>query len=66
MILLTSEWRKATVSGDGLVCVEAREISGTVEVRDSKDPDGPILRYASAEWKAFLDGVKKGEFDLPS
>jgi hypothetical protein len=32
-------------------------------MRDSKDPDGPVLMYTPAEWHAFLDGVKKGEFD---
>jgi hypothetical protein len=32
-------------------------------MRDSKDPDGPILLYARAEFKAFLDGALKGDFD---
>jgi hypothetical protein len=34
-----------------------------VLMRDSKDPDGPWLNFTKAEWAAFLDGVKKGEFD---
>lgn len=34
-----------------------------VAVRDSKDPNGPVLMYTAAEWRAFLDGAKKGEFD---
>ena len=33
-------------------------------MRDSKDPDGPKLAFAGAEWDAFLRGVKDGEFDL--
>lgn len=36
---------------------------GGVAVRDSKDPDGPILRYTALEWDCFLDGARKGEFD---
>lgn len=32
-------------------------------VRDSKDPDGPMLRYSHAEWSAFLAGAKSGDFD---
>jgi hypothetical protein len=32
-------------------------------MRDSKDPSGPVLTYTRIEWSAFLDGVKKGEFD---
>ncbi|MET9966601.1 DUF397 domain-containing protein [Streptomyces sp. NPDC006356] len=35
-------------------CVEvARNIPGTVAVRDSKDPDGPILRLAAGTWVDF-------------
>ena len=36
---------------------------GGVGVRDSKDPGGPVLEYTSAEWHAFLAGVKAGKFD---
>jgi hypothetical protein len=32
-------------------------------VGDSKNPGGPILSYTLAEWDAFLDGAKQGEFD---
>jgi len=32
-------------------------------MRDSKDPDGPILLYSRAEFQAFLDGALKGDFD---
>lgn len=32
-------------------------------VRDSKDPNGPMLRFTATEWAAFLDGTKNGEFD---
>ena len=34
-----------------------------VAVRDSKYSDGPVLRYTRAEWAAFVQGVKDGEFD---
>ncbi|KFF96719.1 hypothetical protein IQ62_34555 [Streptomyces scabiei] len=35
-------------------CVEvARNIPGTVAVRDSKDPDGPILRLVAETWVEF-------------
>jgi hypothetical protein len=61
---LEARWKKATASGAG-DCVEART-EGVVQVRDSKDKDGPVLSYTPAEWDAFLDGVRKGEFDLPA
>lgn len=57
-------WIKATASGDqGGDCVEMRRSGDAIEVRHSKNPDGGILRYSPAEWAAWLDGAKKGEFD---
>jgi hypothetical protein len=54
-------WRKA--SGSGLEgCVELASQT-TILVRDSKDPDGPVLKYTVQEWIAFLAGAKRGEFD---
>ncbi|WP_329429247.1 DUF397 domain-containing protein [Streptosporangium sp. NBC_01495] len=32
-------------------------------VRDSKNPGGPNLLFAPAEWKSFISGVKTGESD---
>lgn len=34
-----------------------------VRVRDSKNPDGPVLLFTRAEWDAFIKGAKAGEFD---
>jgi hypothetical protein len=57
-------WRKSTKSGgNGGQCVEVRRDHDRVEVRDSKDPAGPVLSFALAEWHAFLEGTTKGEFD---
>jgi len=59
-------WRKAsysTTNGGG--CVEvATSLPGIIVVRDSKDPDGPVLTFTPAEWEAFTAGVRDGEFDL--
>jgi hypothetical protein len=63
--LKTAEWRKATASGDNGQCVEvATNLPGIVAVRDSKDPNGPALVFTPQEWKAFLHGAGRGEFDL--
>jgi hypothetical protein len=32
-------------------------------LRDSKEPAGAVLRYTGAEWRAFISGVKAGDFD---
>jgi hypothetical protein len=55
-------WRKSTLS-DPETCVEVADLpDGGAAVRDSKDPEGPVLRFTPAEWAAFLGGVKSGEF----
>jgi hypothetical protein len=56
-------WRKAQLSTNNGACVEVASVVGKIALRDSKDPYGPILLYTPAEFNAFLDGAKKGEFD---
>jgi hypothetical protein len=57
-------WRKATKSGSNGACVEvARLAEDAIGVRDSKNPDGPVLVFTAADWDAFLDGMAKREFD---
>jgi hypothetical protein len=34
-----------------------------IQVRDSNDPAGPVLAFTPAAWRAFLDGMSRGEFD---
>jgi hypothetical protein len=43
--------------------VEVANAGGNLLVRNSKHPDGPILAFTKAEWRAFLAGAKDGEFD---
>jgi hypothetical protein len=56
-------WIKASASNDQGSCVELRRVDGMVEVRDTKDRSGPVLRFTSAEFAAWLDGATMGEFD---
>jgi hypothetical protein len=49
----------------GSNCVETVFDGTDVLVRDSKDPDGPVLAFTADEWEAFLEGVKAGEFAVP-
>ncbi len=56
------DWRTSSFSnGAGGMCVEAAAFDGGVVVRDSADPDGPVLAFSKAEWAAFVDGVENGE-----
>ena len=57
-------WRKAKLSQGASNCVELAEtFEGEVAMRNSRDPDGPVLRFTREEVAAFLDGAKKQEFD---
>lgn len=57
------DWRTATASIGNGACVE---VSGPcacgVAVRDSKDPDGPVLSFTPGEWGAFTDAIRAGKF----
>ncbi|MGW0587197.1 DUF397 domain-containing protein [Streptosporangium sp. NPDC002607] len=68
------EWRKSSLSGNGPDCVEvaladtpqagaetAPDADRLVLVRDSKDPDGPVLSFTPSEWDVFLGMIKGGE-----
>lgn len=57
-------WRKSSLSANG-GCVEVACVDEQVIVRDSKNKGGSILEFNFHEWKAFIDGVRDGEFDLP-
>jgi hypothetical protein len=55
-------WRTAKDCNIG-ECVQVAAAPGGVAIRDSKDPDGPVLRYDLREFAVFAAGVKAGDFD---
>jgi hypothetical protein len=57
-------WIKSSLSFSNGNCVEVASLpDGGVAMRDSKDPDGPVLKFTPGEWRAFLGGAHNGEFD---
>jgi hypothetical protein len=63
--LANAVWQKSSRSGPySDNCVEIAFVDGAIAMRDSKHPDGPALLFTPAEWDAFVEGAKDGEFDL--
>ena len=60
---LSPVWQRSRLC-DTNACVEATIIGDEIAVRDSKDPDGPILRFTKSEWSAFVGGVQGGDFQF--
>ena len=59
-----SYWVKSSLSFSNGNCVEVASLpDGGIGVRNSRDSEGPVLRFTSDEWHAFLGGVRNGEFD---
>jgi Domain of unknown function (DUF397) len=59
-----SSWVKSSLSFANGNCVEVANLAtGEIGVRDSKNSEGPVLRFTPDEWHAFLGGVRNGEFD---
>ena len=59
-----SYWVKSSLSFSNGNCVEVANLpDGRIGVRNSRDSEGPVLRFTSDEWHAFLGGVRNGEFD---
>ncbi|QSB06071.1 DUF397 domain-containing protein [Natronoglycomyces albus] len=56
--MLTTTWKKSSRSGPTGDCVEARLHYSHVQVRDSKNVNGPILRASPGDWKALLSSSR--------
>ncbi|GAA4240368.1 DUF397 domain-containing protein [Actinomadura meridiana] len=55
MDLTNAKWRKAGRSlSNGGECVELADAAGVVAVRDSKDPDGPVLLLTRAALRSAV------------
>jgi hypothetical protein len=55
---MDATWRKSSYSGgNGGNCVEvgAQPQAGRVLVRDTKDREGPVLRFTPGAWRRFAD-----------
>jgi hypothetical protein len=61
---MNAVWIRSSLSFSNGNCVEVTELpGGSVAVRNSRDPEGPVLKFTPGEWDAFLGGARLGEFD---
>ena len=51
-------WRKSRRSANNGACLEAGHGPWIVAVRDSNDPDGPVLTFSAGAWQRFTAGLK--------
>ena len=57
--LSRAEWRKSSFSSQSGNCVDvARNLSGLVAIRDSKQPDGAKLLVSQETWLVFIRSVR--------
>ena len=57
-------WIKSSLSFSNSNCVEIAPLpDGGVAFRNSRFPEGTVLRFTAGEWEAFKAGAKAGEFD---
>ena len=52
-------WRKSTYSRANGNCVEVGTGHALVVVRDSQDPDGPVIDVSPKAWTEFTKHVKR-------
>jgi uncharacterized protein DUF397 len=57
-------WQRSSLCS-AATCVEVARLGSQVFVRDSKIDESPVLAFQQAEWADFLEGIRRGEFDLP-
>ena len=63
--LAAARWFKSSRSTNNGDCVECAVLPpGQMAVRDSKDPNGPVLAFSHTVWSDFTAAIKRGEFDL--
>lgn len=54
-------WQKSSFSSQS-GCVEVAPVRDEIWIRDSKNPDGPVLRCTRKRWAPVIAGLRAGEF----
>ena len=54
-------WRRSRRCNGGS-CLELAKVADRYLVRDAKNPEVTPLSFTTAEWEAFVQGIKLGDF----
>ena len=60
----SAAWRKSSYSNGATQCVEAASIGGLTAIRDSKDPEGPVLLIAGTQMRGLVHRIRTGQLSL--
>jgi hypothetical protein len=55
---MSDAWRKSSYSGSQANCVEVANAAGLVNVRDTKNHQGPAITVSADAWRRFTMGFK--------
>ena len=59
--MTSATWRKSSYSGNnGGNCVEVGSADRRIAIRDSKNPNGPMLAFRPEDWQRFAEWLKAG------
>jgi len=65
MDLSTAHWHKSSKSsGGGNQCVEVAAVPGSIAIRDSKDPQGPVHVISPEAFRELIASIKRGDLDF--
>jgi hypothetical protein len=60
----TTAWTKSSYSGGNGACVEVRSPQAlSLDVRDSKAPEGPSITFSPASWTSFVNEMNDDGLD---
>ena len=54
-------WHRSSRSSPTANCVEVAVAGSSVGVRDSKDPDGPVLVLPATAWTHFVTAIRSDQ-----
>jgi predicted secreted Zn-dependent protease len=56
------DWR-TSLSCESGGCVTVASHEDSILLGNSSDPSSPVASYTRAEWREFVRGIKRGDFD---